>query len=211
MTCIVALVEKGVIWMGGDSAITSPDDTYEQEILNNPKIFARRDGKQNVWLIGSCGDFRGAQLLEHSVLLPDLTNGGMENVLGFIVTQFIPNLRSALRQGGALKEQAGENDETDMEILIGLKEQIFYIDSTFQVLCPSNAHTAIGSGRGPALGALGATEKLLGPEERILVALEQSQEYTSSVREPFLVLNSADAEANVKYVRARRRRPRKRT
>lgn len=207
MTCIVGLVESGVIWLGSDSAGSGEHD--EQEILKNPKVFAKRGPKGNLWLFGFAGRYRLGQLVEHSLVLPNVSSELKGNFLvGFLVNEFVKDLRRCLRENGAMIEsQKNRTENCPGDLIIGVNEEIFTVDEYFQVLIPSNPFTSIGNGSAAAFGALGATKNLLGPEERILTSLEQAQEYIANVSDPFLIINSKDAEESVRYVSSVRRKP----
>lgn len=208
MTCTVALVEAGIIWMGADSVATNEDG--EKWTFSNPKIFAKRDSKGTLWLIGYSGEYRFGQLIEHSLILPSVTNGHKENLLHFLVSDFVSDLRTCLRGNGAMSEDhESRREKAPGDMLVGINGQIFFVDEYFQVLAPANPFTATGSGSIAALGALGATRDLLGPEERVLVALEQAQEHTANVSDPFIIINSKDAEENVRCVRSVTRKRRR--
>ena len=207
MTCIVGLVDNGTIWLGSDSAGSGEHD--EQEILKNPKVFAKRDAKKNLWLVGFCGRYRLGQLIEHSLVLPSVPNDINGNQLvGFLVNEFVKDLRRSLRENGAIAEsQKNRMEYCPGDVIIGINREIFTMDEYFQILVPSNSFTSIGNGSAAAFGALAATKNLLGPEERVLAALEAAQEYISNVSDPFLIINSKDAEESVRYVSSVRRKP----
>lgn len=207
MTCIVTLADGGVVWMGSDSSATNGQD--DKEILKNPKTFAKRDRGGTLWLIGYAGDIRFGQLVEHTLILPSVTAAHKENLIKFLVSDFINDLRNCLRGGGAMSDgQKGRKEKSSGSLIVGINGEIFTIDDHFQILAPINPFTSIGSGSSTAFGALGATKGLLPPDERILIALELAQEYSASVSDPFLIMNSKEAEESVRYVRSRRKRKR---
>ena len=82
MTCIVAIVQKGDIYMGSDSlGSTSYGDTT---VRKDDKIFVNRE-----YIIGYCGSFRMGQLLKYSRLpiMPKEFKG--ENLHRFMCTVFV--------------------------------------------------------------------------------------------------------------------------
>jgi hypothetical protein len=210
MTISAALVDAGVTWMGSDSAATTMDG--DREVLKNPKVFAKRDTKGTLWLIGWSGDYRLGQLVEHALILPNVLNGLNGNpLLGFLVNEFVKDYRRCLRENGAMAEnQKNHREKAPGELIVGINGEIFTVSKYFDIYSPISPYTAIGSGSATAFGALGATKGLMGPEERILTALELAQEYSASVSDPFITINSKGAEESVRYIRSRRKPKNKR-
>jgi len=213
MTIIIGLTNGKEMCFGGDSCISNKDG--DKEILKNPKVFAKRDPKGTLWMMGYAGDIRFGQVVQHNLVLPSVTPVHMENLIGFLVSEFVNNLRNCLNDAGALAEEK-RRQESGGSLILGINGQIFTIDHKFQVILSDNSFACIGSGSIAALGALGATKGLLDPQtkepldqqERIILAMEQAQEYNDGVSDPFLIINSKEAEESVRYVRSRRKRKR---
>jgi hypothetical protein len=184
-TCIAALVHNGIVWMGGDSAATSVDGDIK--ILTNKKIFKRSDEHQNNWVFGFMGAYRFAQLLQYEVKLPNLPTQSGYDLLGFLVSNFIPALSTCL------KDNSFEQNEKSRAIggtcLVGLKGRIFEIGSHYSVQESALPYQAIGCGAPTALGSLFSTPSLE-PEQRLQTALAASEQLNWGVKSPFTILHS---------------------
>lgn len=204
MSCVAALVHDTVIWMAGDSAGT--DEEGRKESYSNQKVFARRDLKGTLWQMGGSGGFRSLNLAQYVLNLPSYKGNG-EGFTCFLVKEFVPDWRRCLRENGAMAEmQDTRLEKAPGDLIIGINGGIAIVDEYFQVLVPHNPYTAIGSGWDAALGSLNSTKNLMDPEKRIITALEQAQELNANVSDPFLIMNSREAEASVRYVRSVRQK-----
>ncbi|MER9524046.1 hypothetical protein NKI96_10720 [Mesorhizobium sp. M0292] len=162
MTAIVALVDNGRAWMGGDSA-ANYDDAIEA--WSNPKVF--RAGE---YLVGFTGSFRLGQLLQHGSHFTPLPPG--HDIMAHMVTVVTADL----------KKLVGKSAPD--ELLIVHSGRLFKIGSDYAV-GEYPAYAAVGSGKAWALGNLfGSTGE---PTERILRALGAAQANCGSVRAPFYV------------------------
>lgn len=182
-TCIVALKQGSVIWIGGDAATTSTDG--DLSILSNKKVFNRIDKNGNNWLFGFTGAFRFAQLLQYNLELPELDN--TSDLLGELVRNFIPKLRSCLHDQGF--EQIEKNRVIGGTCIIGLLGRIFEIGSQYSVTESTMPYHAIGCAKQTALGSLFST-KNLEAKERIELALAAAAEFNWAVRGPFEIISA---------------------
>lgn len=175
MTCIVGLVNKGSVWMGGDSACTSG---WDLTLKIQPKVF--RNGE---FLIGLAGSPRMAELLEHAFTPPAIEGG----LYKYMVTKFVDEVRACLKTGGyAYKENEHEN--TEDIFLVGIRGRLFSIWQDYHVGEYQGQGYSVGCGSAYALGSLFATERKPAAE-RITKALEAAEFYSAGVRGPFTVLH----------------------
>jgi hypothetical protein len=181
MTCIVGLVDRGIVWMGGDSASTGGTD---QTIYVNPKVFF-----VGPFLIGISGSWRLASVLRFSFKPPKRKKG--QSRLEYLSSDFIDKLRRVAREKGILQTDDGEDkgEEKGNPFLIGYDGGLFGIDESFAAYEPLKNYHAIGCGDNPALGSL-YSSRFLGAKERILEALAASEQFCSAVRPPFVVLHT---------------------
>ncbi|KKR46661.1 MAG: hypothetical protein UT82_C0009G0025 [Parcubacteria group bacterium GW2011_GWB1_40_14] len=184
MTCIIALTDRTTVWIGGDSAGVAG---LNLEIRDDSKVFRREDKNKNIWAFGFTTSFRMGQLIRYDLELPELTAEDEQNIHRFMVKKFIPALRKCLAAGGWQSKK--EDREVSGKFLIGLRGNIFTIDSDYQVAIPHNAFTAVGAGENIALGALFVSGDKL-PEERILNALEAAETFSTVVRKPFNIVTT---------------------
>lgn len=184
MTCIAALVDKdGRVWMAGDSATTYGE---ELRLLSEgmPKVSKRVDEGGTVWMLGTAGRSRLRQVIALEIDLPKAPLGG-EDVLGFLVKEFIPRLRDTLDEVGFMEKEKNA-DKMKGAILIGLKGRLFMVDGNFCVIEEAQPFTAIGSGENVAFGVLYATQDN-DPEKRLYLALEAAEARTTDVRRLFMI------------------------
>jgi ATP-dependent protease HslVU (ClpYQ) peptidase subunit len=169
MTCIVALEDNGKIYMGADSAAV---DGEAISLRKEPKIF-----KCGEFLIGFSHSFRYGQIVEHCFKPPKVTE---KNIVKYMVTEFVPELRITLAMN--------EFEEKESCMIIGHRGKIFYVESDWNVGYDETNYHSIGSGAPAAFGSLYST-KGQHPLDRVRVALEAAQEFTTSVRGPFNYLD----------------------
>lgn len=172
MTCIVALVEKGTIHMGADSAGVAG---FELRRRADSKVFVLGD-----FIIGFTSSFRMGQLLRYNFQLP--TQKENQDVFAYMVTDFIEAVRVCLKQGGYAN--VNSNEETGGTFLVGYKKRLFCIDSDFQVGEFLEPYASVGCGESYALGSFYSTEKLQA-NERLKKALEAAEMFSAGVRGPF--------------------------
>ncbi|RWN55872.1 MAG: hypothetical protein EOR99_35055 [Mesorhizobium sp.] len=157
MTCIVGLVDKGKVYIGGDSAAI---DEQAIEVRANRKVFRKGD-----YLLGFTGSFRIGQLLEHSATLHKPEGELMQHM----VTKLVP----------AVKDIAGKSMH---ELIVGCDGRLFKIDSSYAV-AEYGDYVAAGGGEKYALGKLHGSKGA--PKTRILAALDAAQAHCAGVRAPF--------------------------
>lgn len=180
MTCIVGIVHEGVVYMGGDSAAADPT-SLALRILTDPKVFVN-----DALVIGCCSSLRILQLMQHSLDIPDKPE--RKDDLAYLITDVMDAVRAMHKDKGSGKKE-NELETHDSHFLIGYNGCIYYVEDDFQVYRTPDSFAAIGCGADLALGALYATRNsLMGPKERIYLALEAAAAYSAGVRAPFHIL-----------------------
>jgi hypothetical protein len=170
MTCIVGLVDKGTVYMGGDSAgvaglsITIRSD--EKVFLNGP------------FIMGFTTSFRMGQLLRYKFNPPTRTVD--QDDMKYLVTDFIDAVRKCFTDNGFGTASTGGN------FLLGYNGKLYSVDSDFQIGIPKSPFDAVGSGADLALGAMHVLKGK--PEDRINKALEAASAYNAGVAPPFHIL-----------------------
>lgn len=82
MTCIVGLIEQGVIYLGGDSISVS---SYNKTLNRDSKVFQR-----NGLLLGTCGHIRLRNLLQYRLDIPPYQGTGpMTYLLNELLVTFV--------------------------------------------------------------------------------------------------------------------------
>ena len=179
MSCVVALVDNGEIYMGADSFCADGTTFYP---VADQKIFTKKG-----FLIGCSGKFRVIHLIHHTLILPDFQSG--QSLEQYLNTNFVDAVRDCLRKAGSLKNESGI-ETTDAVMLVGHEGRLFVVDEDFNVSEISSDFFSIGNGQDAALGALYALKRntSLSPLACIQQALEAAEKFTINVRSPFIVL-----------------------
>jgi hypothetical protein len=100
MTCIVGIVDKGKIYIGGDSAGLTGWDLC---VRNDKKVFVN-----NGFAMGFSSSFRMGQLLAYALKPPEIKPG--DDLMRFMAVDFINAVRECLKSGGwASREKETEN------------------------------------------------------------------------------------------------------
>ncbi|KQX35323.1 hypothetical protein ASD04_14880 [Devosia sp. Root436] len=179
MTCIVGVVEKGKVWIGGDSAGVAG---YDLMVRSDPKVFRNGD-----FVMGYTSSFRMGQLLAHRFQPPK--RHADQDVYVYMVTSFVDALRQCFKDGGyASKENEREQGG---QFLVGYEGRLFEIGGDYQVGENLDGYAACGCGGSIALGALHATSSEC-PTDRIRSALSASERHNAGVRGPFVVIGPED-------------------
>lgn len=174
MTCIVGLIHKDCVYLGGDSAATTG---YDVSVMPHPKVF-RRDP----FLIGYCGSVRAANLIQYSFDPPVI--GG--DLMHYMVTGFAEKLRTVLSDGGHTYKH-NESEWVDVQLLIATRGRLFCIETDLQVQEVGMGFDCIGSGSDIAKGSMYSTPKMA-PIRRIQLALGAAQQFNAGVRGPFTII-----------------------
>ncbi len=176
MTCIVGLVDKGTVYMGGDSC-ASGHNSYLN--IGTVKVFHKGEA-----LIGVCGSTKVIDLLRYH--LPDLPPTD-ENFDAYLRTTFMPNVFNLM------KRWTWNNDEEyESEFLLGFKGKLYVFQNDFSIIGTPTYGYAIGSGGEVACGSLVTSSKIrsrsLTPRKRVMLALEAAEAVVTSVKGPFEIL-----------------------
>lgn len=152
MTCIVGLVGKDGIYLGGDSASVGAAN-WSLSVRADEKVFINGD-----FIFGFTSSFRMGQILRFGFTPPRLHSN--VDLYEYMVTSFIDAVRQRFKDAGYISNEKGQ--ETGGTFLVGHGRRLFRVDGDFQVGEASNRYDAVGCGQDVALGALYATRKLDG-------------------------------------------------
>ena len=175
MTCIIGIVEKGKVYIGGDSAGVSGMDVT---IRKDDKVFRVGD-----FVIGGTTSFRMLQLLKYS-FKPPKVKGDLHK---YMCTDFVDEIRKTFAAGGFLEKD--RDSDVGGTFLVAYKGRLFEINSDFQVGEAKEGIAAVGCGARYAIGAAYALNGL-GAKPIIKEALRISAHYSGGVRPPFKVIKS---------------------
>lgn len=182
MTCIVGLLHKGKVYIGGDSAGVSG---LSIEVRSDTKVF-----KRGPFIMGFTTSFRMGQLLMCKLKVPKQKK--KQKDYDFMVTTFVDAVRKCLKDGGfATKKNEAEIGGT---FIVGYKNNLYYVESDYQVAIPSAPYTAVGCGGTLATGAMYALigkTNIINPRKVIEKALQAAVQFNGGVRPPFTIIDSS--------------------
>jgi len=134
MTAIVAIAEKGVVYLGSDAAGVSG---LGITVRDDPKSFVVADR----FLIGCTTSFRMIQLLMYKLDPPAQTVS--QNDYQYMVTSFIDSVRKCFSDNGFGDMQKNIGGT----FLVGYKGTLYSVDSDFQVGIPTLQYDSVGCGQ----------------------------------------------------------------
>lgn len=171
MTCIAAIAEKGVVYMGGDSAGVAG---LSITIRADEKVFIN-----NGFIFGFTSSFRMGQLLQYKFDPPK--QKASQSDMAYMVTDFIDAVRKCFADNGFDK-----NGNLGGTFLVGYNGRLYRIDSDYQVGIPSSGYDSVGCGHDLAKGSLFSTKGK--PEDRIKTSLEAAAKFSGGVEAPFKII-----------------------
>lgn len=175
MTCIVGLIHKGKVYMGGDSAGVAGTDVQNRKDV---KVF-----NNGPFVMGFTTSFRMGQLLQFSLKVEQKIKP-RQDVMEYMVNVFIPAVQKCLKEGGWVSDgKQGGN------FLVGFKGRLFEIQGDYQVAEVSEEYNAVGCGENYAKGSLYSNRHIKDPVERINDALKAAEHFSSGVRSPFTIVS----------------------
>lgn len=176
MTCIVGLVDKGTVYMGGDSAGVAG---YSISVRADEKVFIN-----GPFIMGFTSSFRMGQLLRYKFKCPEQTTDQTD--MEYMVITFIDAVRELFSENGfgSMQDKA---DNKGGNFLVGYKGNLYNIDNDFQVGRPSINYDSVGCGSDIAMGALYASSGKKA-EARVELALTAASEFSAGVVAPFTIL-----------------------
>ena len=179
MTCIVGIIDKERIYIGGDSAGVGG---YYIRQRKDPKVFIR-----DPFIIGFTTSFRMGQLLMSDERFSVRIQKKSESNYEYMVSAFVPAIQKLFKDGGFL--ESDKDVLTGGTFLVGYNKCLYEIENDFQVAEYDDNYNACGCGREIALGSLYVTGEMeLSPEERIIKALEAASKFSAGVTPPFNIL-----------------------
>lgn len=188
MTAIVGITTEGGAILGYDSA-SSNGETGRIDATLNPKARQLTE-----WLaFGFTWSWRYGQILMHHVTIDDRVWEEGVDEYEWVVTQFIPAARAALKEHGYMKK-TDEREEAG-QMLLAVRNRLFVFQSDLSVTESGRGFDAVGSGADEAKGALHALQSLqnlggMDPGAKVMTALSAAADLNAFVRTPFRVLET---------------------
>ena len=192
MTCIVGVKDKknNCVWMGADSL---GSNGYTKSIQAQSKCFKYKERDDVV--IGGTTTFRHLDLLKYNTsLFPEIDKyKNTEINHEYIVTTFIPNVHKLFESGFVEETKNGVKEGGNF--LIGIKDQLFEVQSDYSVLDYKDGYASVGCGEEFANASLFTTEGTdMEIKDRIIKALEAAEKFSCGVQRPFTIINTMNNE-----------------
>jgi len=178
MTCIVGFIDKGKVYIGGDSAGVNGYDLMTRE---DDKVFINRE-----FIFGFTTSFRMGQILRYNFLPPKKSPFISDET--YLHHDFIDRIIEILKEKKYAKIEL--NQIEGGTFLFGYQGKLYYVGNDFQIGVSNKNYDSIGCGKQYALGALYALEKYkLAPEKKIRIALKAAEMFSTGVKSPFKILS----------------------
>ena len=176
MTCIVGLVDKGRVYVGGDSAGVASDLIMARV---DPKVFTR-DG----FIFGFTESFRMGQLIQHNFKIPAPPAAG--SCYKYMCTTFMDALIECFSDKKFTRYY--NYRISGGTFLVGFRGELFKVHSDFQVEIHNEPYNACGCGQKFALGALHTLNKYkMDPEDKLMAALDAASTFSTGVCRPYII------------------------
>jgi hypothetical protein len=177
MTCIVGIAEAGKVYIGGDSAGVAGLDL---SVRADAKVFTNGE-----FAFGFTSSFRMGQLIRYAFKPPK--RHADQDVMEYMVTEFIGALRACLKDGGFATTKDGA--EYAGAFLVGYQGRLFVVDCDYQVGEAAVGFDAVGCGAQVALGAMHVSAGKPA-RDRVTGALQAAEAFSAGVRGPFLTVEA---------------------
>jgi 20S proteasome alpha/beta subunit len=172
MTCIVAISDKGHVYMGGERGFS---DSYTLVSSTRPKIFSIGQ-----YLIGYAGNSGIGQAIVYNFVPPVLKSNKIDE---HMLKLFIPSLRTFIKESDI---KISDSEDDGAGFIVGIKGGVYEVDlSDFQ--CVEYDEISIGSGSAYAYGSL-YTSIDLPAKTRVEKALQASIHYSPTCQGPIDIL-----------------------
>jgi hypothetical protein len=177
--------------MGGDTA--GSNNAVRHQVAH-PKVFLKsvpvQDKEAEPMLIGGCGSFRMLQLLEYSLVAPQVDTD--KSMVAYLATDFADALRTLFKNKGLAHSNNGVESMTEggSSFLVGFRGQLYHMYSDYQAFAVKEQEDAAGSGDLLAIGSLVTSRPLKwSPEKRVEAALIAAGTINPFVAGPYNILS----------------------
>ena len=183
-TCIIGLVHKNDIYIGGDSAGT--DGSYNQTIRADEKVFIN---KSEDMIFGFCSSYRMGQILRYCFEAPEQQEH--QDDYEYLCSDFMDELIKCMKEKHFIitTEEIISEVYLSGSFLLGYKKKLYKIEEDCQVAKNKLPYDAVGCGAEYALGAMHAiSNNKLTPIQKITACLKSAEKFNAAVKGPFKIL-----------------------
>lgn len=199
MSVVVAIKEKGVVYMAADTMVTVGDSKRHLKDDSSQKIWAVADTPNCI--MGGAGYLRDINCVRYctSEIIPEINLIKNNLTIGTIMMGTVPVIFDTIRQyNQIINGEKTEDIGMQSSFLIAYKGQCFHImpDGLVEEI-PD--YEAIGSGADAALASLKHTQGE-SVYTRLYKALEAAADISLYVGEPYVCLNTEDTDLQEIYL-----------
>ena len=193
MSVVVAIKEKGKVFMGADSQVTRGGTRSTLKNPNNYKVWKVK-GVDNCIMahVGNVRDANIVRLIDGLVTEYNIYRKHID--FEFVVKKIVPEIISELKDYGFVKDNK-YFEGMDSRFLFAYKDQLYLINTDGCVLEIDDC-VAIGSGEAEAIGSLLSTDKL-DSKKRIIKAIKASAAADIYVDYPIILTDTEKSEFDV--------------
>lgn len=173
MTCIIAIEEEGVVYMGSDAA-ASGDGLVG--IVTSPKVF-----HNGPLLIGYTDSFRMGQLLQYTLEAP--IESMTWDVDRWVSVDLMAAVRTCFEENGY--EVSKEGRVEGGQFLVAVAGRCYEVQDDYSALRYSSGEYSVGAGASHAMGSLHSTREWEDQWVRLEAALDAATEHVLGVDPPF--------------------------
>jgi ATP-dependent protease HslVU (ClpYQ) peptidase subunit len=172
MTCIVGVEHSNKVYIAGDLQGTG----YNEKIHHlASKVF-----KIGNLVFGYTSSYRFGQLIEANLTDPYVPEG--DQIYLWLIRKVIPEIRDILVKA----------DEKGGNALIGVKNELYELQSDYSILRSTRKYNAVGSGEDYAVGSIHQALKEAPlnewePRSLLKCAIETAHEFSPSVGKKFTI------------------------
>lgn len=170
MTCIVGYVDKGEVYIGGDSMAVIDSNYF---IDPHKKVF-----EIGPFLIGGAGDSDALDRIEHFMSIDPRPDGITD--VHYLNTCFIPALKYVIK----------DFSKPEVNLIVGYNKAIYFVAGDFTIGSTTEKFMGAGSGGAYAVGAMAILDKMnnLTPKQKLIKAMQASERFINSVKGPYYVI-----------------------
>lgn len=193
MSVVVAIKEKGKVFIGADSQVTRGTTRSTLKNSNNYKIWKVR-GVENCLMahVGNVRDANIVRLMDDLVTDYNVYKGHID--FEFVVKSVVPDIIHELKKYGYVKDSE-YFDSLDSRFIFAYKDQLYVINTDGCVLEIDDC-IAIGSGENEAIGSCLSTCGQ-SPEVRIVKAIKASAASDIYVDYPILITDTVSTRFDI--------------
>jgi ATP-dependent protease HslVU (ClpYQ) peptidase subunit len=173
MTTVIGVQQDDKAILIADNQITDGSRPLKhpnhRKITENGKILIARSGD-----VGIC------DIIQYVWIVPQPTTPDKKDYFKFMVSKFVPSLRSCLKEHDYFSLKGENKDDYSFTLLVAVGGFIFEVGDDFSVSMSEDGIYGVGSGSDYAIGAIKAGASL----ER---AMEIAEELDVNTSGPFLI------------------------